>query len=382
MKKKFQDNKIRVLFFIGALDVGGKERRLIELMHFLKQSGKYEMKVVVTRPNAPLPKFSTLNIEMIQLKSSPIAGKLNYVFDFYKIVKSFRPHLIHTWGRMQTLYAIPASLLSKIKLVNGQITDAPPKRSFIHSQIDRINFKFSEIILSNSHAGLQAFHPPLNKALVIYNGLDLNRFTNLADKESVRKRYDIRTKYLILMVANFSPRKDYETFFRIGNLVTKNRQDITWMGVGYMEEGSDLVKKCREIIGDSPFVRMHQQIFDVEALINCSDIGVRFSNENIHGEGISNSIIEYMALEKPVVANEAGGTREVVLHNDNGYLINGQSDEEVRDLILGLVGNKDLTQSFGRAGRSRIEQDFSLSAMGQAFCALYYKVLRRSAPNT
>ena len=56
----------------------------------------------------------------------------------------------------------------------------------------------------------------------------------------------------------------------------------------------------------------------VESIINIFDIGVLCS---CYGEGISNTIMEYMALGKPVIATDCGGNKEIVVHNVTGFLI-------------------------------------------------------------
>ena len=50
------------------------------------------------------------------------------------------------------------------------------------------------------------------------------------------------------------------------------------------------------------------KIANVENIINIFDIGILITNSKVHGEGVSNSIIEYMALGKPVIATRGGGT--------------------------------------------------------------------------
>lgn len=56
MIKKF------LFFFIGNLNVGGKERRLIELLTWLAGTGRYELMVVVTDPQVHYAGFYDLNI--------------------------------------------------------------------------------------------------------------------------------------------------------------------------------------------------------------------------------------------------------------------------------------------------------------------------------
>lgn len=369
---------IRILFFIGYLGIGGKERRLIELLGYLKEKKGYQLLVVTTKSGVELPKFTTLGIEMIVLTENKLFSKLNYFFHFRKIAGKFKPHIVHTWGRMQTLYALPFVLKTGTKLINGQITSAPPKVSIIDSLIDKVNFHYSDIILSNSKAGVEIFDPPENKTKVIYNGIDLCRFQNLPDISLVKNKYQIQTKYFVLMVANFSPNKDYEKFYRVGKILTERRNDVTWMGIGYFEEDSDLVKNCRKIIGDNPFMRIQSETTEVEALANACDIGVLFSNVKVHGEGISNAIIEYMALRKPVVANDAGGTKEVVLNNETGFLVQNEPLDRLADNIDDLLNNEDERSLMGSNGREVIEEQFVLNKMGMEFEAIYTDLLNVS----
>ena len=86
-----------------------------------------------------------------------------------------------------------------------------------------------------------------------------------------------------------------------------------------------------ELSSQDDRIHFKGRINDVEALVNVCTIGVLFS---VDGEGFSNAIMEYTALGKPVIANNAGGTKELVRHNENGYLFIKQSEEEIVSLII------------------------------------------------
>lgn len=83
-----------------------------------------------------------------------------------------------------------------------------------------------------------------------------------------------------------------------------------------------------------------------------------------------------MGLGKPVIANDAGGTNEVVHHNVNGYLVTSQSETEITGLIMSLIDNPEKRSAFGKAGREMIEASFSLDKMGKAFEETYEEILR------
>jgi glycosyltransferase involved in cell wall biosynthesis len=278
---------------------------------------------------------------------------------------------------MQTFYALPAVIGQRIPLVNSQITAAPPKLNkwSMLNLIDRINFHFSKVILSNSKAGIESYKPPKRKIKVIYNGINMARFENLPDINHVKSKYGICTPYAVVMVASFTYNKDYSLFFSIAEKVTKVRDDITFIGVGGYDKDDAEYRRFLKLSCGNKRIFFPGKISDVEALVNVCNIGILFSNKLVHGEGISNSIMEYMSLAKPVLANDAGGTKEIVHHNKNGYLIVNQNEEEIIALIIGLINDQEKCKSFGKVGKRIIEESFSLGRMGKAFEQVYEEVL-------
>src|SRR4051812_23339053 len=106
--------KIRILFFIGSIKGGGKERRLIELLTYLIEKGGYELMVVVTDPVVHYPDFYKLRINYHVIRKKWERNDFTVFFKFFRICKQFRPHLVHTWGRVQTFYSLPAVIVQSI----------------------------------------------------------------------------------------------------------------------------------------------------------------------------------------------------------------------------------------------------------------------------
>lgn len=305
---------------------------------------------------------------------------ISIFYKIYKIVKHYKPDIIHTWGKIQTLYCIPTIIKTKVPLINSQITSAPPyiNKISIDYFINRINFKFSNTILSNSYAGIEAFKPPLNKSRVIYNGVNLERFMGLPSSPIIKKKYSIFTPYTVIMVASVSPNKDYKLFFDIAQIVTKIRSDISFIGVGWYIEEDTTYQNIKKLISSNNRLIFPGNIDDVEALVNACDIGVLFSPK---GEGISNAIIEYMSLSKPVIASKIGGNTELLKHNENGYLVEENTADEIADLIIDLIEDVNKRNAFGKRNKEVILQSFTLEGMGQKFEAAYRDVLDIAPPH-
>ena len=360
---------MKLLFFIGSLRTGGKERRLIELLSYLKQNTDYEMLVVLRQDQIYYSAFYDLGIPYKLLTPKYIKGDKTLHFKFYKICKDFKPDIIHAWGNMPAFVSLLAVALLKIPHVNSQITSAPPRVKRISSSniIDRINFYFSTIILSNSKAGIESFRPPLKKSMVIYNGINPKRFAQLPPREDLKKKYAINTPYAVVMVASFTENKDFDLFLKIAQHVTLLRNDITFIGAGGPGDVEEF-QRIKSLAKDNSRILFPGLINNVEALVNACDVGVLFSP---YGEGISNSILEYMALGKPVIANDSGGTRELVRHNENGYLVTTESAREIAAMIIELIDKLEKLLAFGNKGKEIVNEFFTLDKMGKAFEDIY-----------
>ncbi|MDD4309605.1 MAG: glycosyltransferase [Candidatus Cloacimonetes bacterium] len=369
---------MRIVIFIGTLQSGGKERRLIELLSYLKGNTDFEMLLVLRQELIDYPAFCKLNIPYKLLTKKYRKGDISLHYMFYRICKSFKPDLIHTWGSMPAFVSLMAVIMQGIPHINSQITSAPPKinKCSLEYFINRISFHFSEVILSNSYAGIESYNPPRKKCKVIYNGINLARFEGLPSAKSCKTKYGIETAFAVVMVASFTNNKDFDCFIRIANIVTARRIDVSFVCIGGQGNDSSQFDRAQQSAKDNPRIIITGRISEVEALVNACDIGVLLSNRAIHGEGISNTITEYMALKKPVIANNAGGTREIVQNGHNGYLITTEDDIDIAELIMNLLDDSDLRTIMGERGRKTIEETFVIDKMGSTFVEVYKTIAK------
>lgn len=369
-----KERATRIIFFIGSLRVGGKERRMLELLTYLKSKGNFDILILLTKDKIHYTNFLTLGIPYRVIHRRFRMDYISVFLNVFQICKEFKPDLIHTWGRIQSVYTLPAVIYLKAPLVNSQITSAPPtvKKLDPAYVLDKIIYKFSRIIIANSFAGISSFKPPLHKSKVIYNGLNFSRFLNLHPRDVIKSRYKIHTPYTVVMTANFSPNKDYDYFFSLAELITRQRTDITFIGIGHFSKHDPQYIRFAKVIESNSRIILTGRIKNVEELVNACDIGVLFSP---NGEGLSNAILEYMALGKPVVASDTGGNKEIVKNNENGYLIRNHSIEYTANLILGLIDDKARCDAYGEKSKNIITEAFSLDKMGNAFVNVYNEIL-------
>jgi glycosyltransferase involved in cell wall biosynthesis len=92
-------------------------------------------------------------------------------------------------------------------------------------------------------------------------------------------------------------------------------------------------------------------------------------------EGLSNAVLEYMALGKPVIATNCAGNRELVADGETGLLVPRGASDALATRIVELLDNPTWAREMGIAARQRVERDFSMERMIQEYKDLYAEIL-------
>ncbi|MEX0290852.1 MAG: glycosyltransferase [Flavobacteriaceae bacterium] len=369
---------MKILFLCDTLGKGGKERRMIELIKGLSKYPQLRIELLIFRNLIEYPEIYDLNVGL-----HIIERKYKYnPFTFLELLrkcKEIRPNIIHAWSSMTAILAIPSLAFVNAKLVNGCITNAPHNLSFLKKKylLAKLSFPFSKIIVGNSEAGLKAYRAPKQKSLCIPNGFDFKRIEKLQDKERIRSKYQLDSNFIVGMVAGFDERKDYQTFISSAAEVLNGGKDVLFLAVG---SGPNM-EMIKEIVPETikEKIIFTGRIDQVESLIDLFDIGVLCTNSRVHGEGISNAILEYMALGKPVIATKGGGTDEIVLSDRTGYLIPSKSPGALSNKILELLEQPQKAKEMGTLGKNRIKDQYSLEKMTTIYFDLYKKLINEES---
>jgi glycosyltransferase involved in cell wall biosynthesis len=88
-------------------------------------------------------------------------------------------------------------------------------------------------------------------------------------------------------------------------------------------------------------------------------------------EGISNSLLEAMAIGLPVIASDTGGTPEVIVDGESGLSFPVGDFQRLADRLLMLYRQPDVRDRLGKNAQVRIHRDFSLDAMVRSYEHMY-----------
>jgi glycosyltransferase involved in cell wall biosynthesis len=367
---------MKIIFFIDSFPAGGKERRLLELMKGLRTRSGIEFELAIMSNDVHYKEIFDLDIK-VHFVIRKTKKDISVFSKFYHICKNFRPDIVHCWDSMTAVYLVPVSKLLRIKLVNGMVADTPEQQNIRNKTWLRgkLTFPFSHIIIGNSLAGLAAYGAPERKAICIYNGFDFKRTENLSNPALMKRELGIHTKFVVGMVASFSVYKDYRTYYSAAELLLEKRKDITFLAIGDHTDSADSKKLITDEYADH--FRLLGRKSGIESFVSIMDVCVLAT----FTEGISNSILEYMAMSKPVVATDGGGTSEILKEGETGFLVNAAKPVELAEKIEKLLNNEELRMKMGKAGNERVKNDFSIDSMIERYIFHYSKLLKSKVVN-
>lgn len=353
-----------ILVVTNSLGIGGKEKQM-HLLYRNLEEGKRKIFLLIRRNPIAFPGLSAIFTTHF---ISPAESFVKFIWYFAEILKETKPQIVHTWEATVTLSALFLKPFFKFKLINGAIRYA--KHYSILSRtglMQRMITSFSDINVSNSAAGLAAFHIEQNKKnLVIHNGIDFPEFDRQLHKKSNDSRFE--NTFIIGACANFTRAKDYTTLIHAGLKLLSKHDDLQFVFIGDGPEKNEMESMVPAWCKDK-FLFMGQKN-EPASIIKQFDIGVLLSKKE-HSEGMSNSIMEYMAAAKPVLATSTGGNPDLILEGITGFLIAPEDQDALIEKLTILIENRELRERMGRAGRERIEEHFSLKRMVDAYSRLY-----------
>jgi glycosyltransferase involved in cell wall biosynthesis len=91
-------------------------------------------------------------------------------------------------------------------------------------------------------------------------------------------------------------------------------------------------------------------------------------------EGFGIVFLEAMAFKKPVIGGNHGGTPEVVLHKETGFLVEHGDVDDLARRIATLLDDPELCQRMGEAGRRRVEENYTFESLRRSLIGLFTRL--------
>lgn len=208
------------------------------------------------------------------------------------------------------------------------------------------------------------------KVYVVHNGLDLPAFDARAAGPAL-----FEGRRAVALVANLYPVKGHLELIEAAARLRTEFPDLLVVCAG---EGPMRAVLEQQIAfqGLQDSVKLLGHRLDVPQLLRGCVAAVLPS----HAEGLSNALIEAMASGLPVVATDVGGNPELVREGVNGFLVRPHDAGALASRLADLLRGPEAARALGAAGRKRVEEELTVSAMSRKTGELYKAVLAGAAP--
>jgi len=301
----------------------------------------------------------------------------------YRFIKREGFQIVHTHtskaGILGRLAARLAGTAVIIHTVHGFHFDEhmsrPAQWAFV--ALERLAGGVSDLIFSQSaedvRTAIQYGVCPKGRIVHLGNGVNLETFNPRRVDEEERRiiRRECRAKGpLVLMIAELIPRKGCFDFLSAAYKVTKVVPGTKFVLVGEGPLRSDLEKVIRRLGLEGDFLLPGFRE-DIPELLAAADLYVLSS----YREGMPRSIIEAMAMAKPVVATNIRGSREIVQDDETGILVPVKDSKALAGGILELLQDKEKARYMGLAGRQRAERLFDERRMFEVLKREYERLM-------
>jgi len=233
-----------------------------------------------------------------------------------------------------------------------------------------------------SKEAMQTFSIPLpaNKARVIYDAIEIPPTDMAESNAAVRRELGIPDGSPIVgTLARVSPQKDYFTLASAAVEILARFPDTKFLVVG----DNSLVEMNR-IHYAQVKARLHELgiansfIFtghrtDVARLVAVMDISVLCT----HREGFPLSILESMAMRKPVIATAVGGIPEIVIPGVTGFLHQHENSKELAAAIIALLSDPEKTKRIGLTAFEHVRENYSRQKFTDEVTRAYVDLMQR-----
>lgn len=214
------------------------------------------------------------------------------------------------------------------------------------------------------------------KLHTIYNGIDLKRFV-VDDLEVARVRRELGLDDGALAVGLFGqllPHKGHRTLVDAASRIQRAVPTVRFFFVGALENPpyERELRGAIETAGLSGAFQFCGWRRDVPVLLRAMDV---LTVPTMTSEPAALGLMEAMAASRPVVASRTGGTPEIVQDHDTGLLVPPGDAAALADAVIALLGDDNRRMAFGRAGRVRIEREFTQARHLRIVESLYREVL-------
>lgn len=368
----------RVMLMTDEMEVGGSQRQIVQLALGLKARGVTCAVLYFINPSFLVEQLQAAGIETIRVNKTARVDP-GFVRRLRQAIRAWAPDVVHCYSFTAELWgAIACRLLPArerpvlISSVRGTYEwygrNQWRMKRWVSSQ--------SASIISNSREGAEyaarQMHWPMHHFHVVHNGVSVTE-PDAARVDLLRQHYLQNTfDTLVLFVGRLVEHKNLPRLLQAFAQVVKQRPRTRLLLAGSGPLHDALAAQIGQLGLQDHALLLGEQS-EVPALMEAADLVVLPSLR----EGLSNVVLEAMALGRAVLSTPVGGIPQAIDNGRHGVLVEPTDTDALARVLLTLIDDPALRERLGRAAQHKVLEQYSPPAMVSAMLKEYSRVSQR-----
>lgn len=363
---------IPIAVIAGQLVVGGAERQLYLWLANLDQR-KYKPVVLTLNPGhgdyweKPV---ESLGIPLLRVPKND--NRLLRLFEIVKLLRPYKPELLHGWHFFASAYAGLAARLLGVPCVGGIRSSFQPDRQDL--EIFLVHH-FCDVVVANSNTAAQAYRLSLGKLSQQVHTVPNAIQESFTHRENVREhlsaQYGLEGGDLwICSIGRMEPTKRFDVLLELAALLKPTHKNFQFILIGEGSEKARLeaisadygVTDCVRFLGEVPNASEWMKGMDIFC----------FPSMN---EGLPNVVMEAAAAGLPVVAWAMPFIEELLPDRSMARLSPPGDVDSMLERLVELLDSKPLREGLGAAAKKQILENFSLARFIDGMSSVYDSTL-------
>lgn len=377
-----RDSRPLIAHVVFRFDVGGLENGLVNLINHLPREAFRHAIVSLTEITDFRQRIVHDDVKFIALGKGP-GHALKLYPRLYSLFRQMQPAIVHSRNLAALEALVPAWAAGvglRIHGEHGRDMGDLHGSSRKYQWVRRLYRPFVTHYIALSRDLERYLCTKVGVApervTQIYNGVDALRFRPAAAGRAAIAGCPFRdpATWIVGTVGRMEPVKDplnlVQAFVQALQLAPSKRarMRLVVVGDGALYSNAKATLDKAGIADLAWFPGERSDVADVLRGLDC------FVLPSL-AEGISNTILEAMATGLPVIATDVGGNRELVDAGRTGQIVPASDPNALAVSMLAYARDPESARAAGRAGRNRIEREFSLETMLGRYKALYDRLL-------
>lgn len=372
----------KICFVLTCILHGGAEHQVLDIIKVLKRKG-YEISLIglMQEYDNLWNDFERENVEVFCLNMSKGSFNIFKIFELKRIIKKINPDIIHS-------FTLPANVLTRLAnignskplITTAQNTYEKPRRDrklSMNEWLFRLTDGFSNLSTNVSRKGVERYIQTQlakeKKIMYIPNGININKFQPLVERDSFKKENGLDNCFIWVAVGRLTAQKDYFTLIKAINLlrcyVDVKSFKLLIVGKGALE--NELINLIEEE-GLNDIVKIVGFKNNVYDFLSISDAYVMSS---IY-EGLPIALLEAGLASLPIVATAVDGNIDVIKEGYNGFLVKPESPKELSLAMYQLMKlSKQESDLMRQNSRERIVSSFDIEGITTIWEEIYNNII-------